>query len=109
MSERVVAYPIVVKATPSTWRDDEYASFEDHADGRDDAGQTDHVYTILGRRRAAIVVENADEVATVLRSASYHGDSGGWDDRGAFRRAVARLGRELRDATATEARVVTGS
>lgn len=87
-------FPAHIPVTASVleqWRDDEYASWEDHN------GAQDHVYELLGRRRSGIDVNNMDELRTFLRSADYHGDPSAWDDRHPFHRALARTRDRLRD------------
>lgn len=90
-----MTFPLRLVLSPSTleaWRADEYASWEDH-----DCPSEGHVYNILGRLKTQLVLNDAAEVLTVLTSAEYHGDAGGWDDRYAFRGAVGRMARQLRE------------
>jgi hypothetical protein len=81
---------LTIKVAPSVlsaWADDEYASYEDAgcpAEG--------HVYNVLSRHKGKLELLDQDEVRLVTKSAAYHGNVYAWDDRKAYRKAVARIG-----------------
>lgn len=90
--------------TPSTleaWRDDEFASWEDHG-GSPNVNHppahypdgTLHVYEILERYRTKVRADDVAELRALIRSADYHGN-GGWDDRYAYRAALSRVSDRL--------------
>ena len=88
------AFPIKVPISHGTlwrWQDDERASWEDAgmpADG--------HVYTILGRAKTRVIVNDATELEWLIQSA--YDVSAWWDDRPAYRAAVGRIRDRLADA-----------
>lgn len=91
-----VAWPVKIKVSSSVrlqWYDDEEASWED-LEGDD----SQHVYKLLERQKTQIVVNSLGEAKIYLRSAGYHGDSGGWDrdERSPYRRALGKVAQELR-------------
>jgi hypothetical protein len=88
-----MSYPVKIKVAPTTlaaWREDEYASFEDHD------GAADHVYALLGRH--ATLVEARDEAELTRLTASAYNASACWDDRHAYRAAVGRIAQRLQVA-----------
>lgn len=84
----------VSTSTLENWRDDELASYEDHGRGAYPDG-TEHVHAILGRARTRIVIETDAELRRLIDAAEYRAPQH-WDDRPAYRAAVARIAARLR-------------
>jgi len=85
-------FPIKVKVAPTTlaaWREDEYASFEDHD------GAPDHPHVLLGRHATLVEARTAAELDRLIASAV--NASANWDDRHAYRAAVGRIAQRLTD------------
>lgn len=94
LKESTMTFPITIQASRSVvqqWKEDEYASFEDHN------GAHDHVYWILDRYATKIEVLDEAELRTVITSGEYQGTAGGWDDRHAYHAAVSRLTHALKE------------
>jgi hypothetical protein len=72
----------IAASTLATWREDELASYEDRG------ASPDHPYAILGRFKTTIEVRDVAELDRLIESGRYH--AGAWDDRHAYRAAVAR-------------------
>jgi hypothetical protein len=85
-------FPLVMPVTSTTlaaWREDELASFEDHD------GAPDHPHAILGRRATRLVIRDEHELERLIASA--HNAAACWDDRHAYRAAMARLAARLHE------------